>query len=107
MKYFSALLAIGSMAMLSVNAQGVGDAAAAAACQGFSARTLICLTDVHYAFCNGGPGGSVEYPVYPNEHCAQGIVGQQKDAVQQGAATTTRTFALHTAGATSAPKAAA
>jgi len=49
MKYFSALLAIGSMAMLSANAQGVGDAAAAAACKGFSARTIICVS--HPAGC--------------------------------------------------------
>ena len=48
-------------------------------------------------------GGEQERLVDTGKHCKQGIVGQKKDEVAEGAPTASTTFWLQTHGATSAP----
>ncbi|KAK5948795.1 hypothetical protein OHC33_010219 [Knufia fluminis] len=106
MKYIAAILAVASTNILSVHAAGVGNEAAAKACIGFPKHSMICLTDISYVICSGDESRpQTETFVIPGAKCIQGIVGKVKDTQTMVPATATRTFALHSYGATAAPTA--
>ncbi|KAK5950462.1 hypothetical protein OHC33_008405 [Knufia fluminis] len=110
MKYCPIILALAAANILTVYAQslGVGNQVAAGACKGFPEGVTICLTSVSYAYCSGKDNVvSNEIFVPDGYRCEQGIVGKQVDGIWGMAPTTTRTFDLHTYGATSAPTVAA
>ena len=75
-----------------VLAQGVGNAAAQAACVGFPAGALKCLTDVSFVFCPSLGNVATEQFVAPGTRCAQGVVSQIIDHTTNEVATTTRIY---------------
>ncbi|KAK5950463.1 hypothetical protein OHC33_008406 [Knufia fluminis] len=107
MKYFVTFLVFAATSISSVKAQATGWDVANAACEGFPAGTLICLSDVSFANCKASGDSNAWGWVPTGMRCAQGIVGQVKDRLVSEIATTTRDYFLQSYGATTAPTAAA
>ncbi|KAK5102363.1 hypothetical protein LTR70_000148 [Exophiala xenobiotica] len=103
MQYLHVLLVAVLSTLRLVSAQGVGNAAAQAACAGFAPNAMKCLTDVSYVFCPSTGNAAVEQFVAAGSRCAQGIPGIKVDSIEPQPATTTRTFAQF--GADSKPRA--